>query len=99
MAYEIKYSRKIRNQLRHLPGNIKAIAKQEIASLSGNPRPSRGKELEGYPHYYRLWLSGHYRLVWSVDDNTQILEICYLGLKTSNLYAYLGLARPIDDED
>ena len=94
MAYEITFTKAIRDQIRGLPGNVKAIAKQRIAELSDNPRLPRCKELAGHPNYYRLWLNKKYRLVWHVMDSEQLIELEYVGPKTPDLYAYLGLARP-----
>ena len=94
MAYRITFSREIRRQIESLPGHIKALAKQEIASLGDNPRPPQSKELTGHPAYFRLWLGRDYRLVWRVSDDEQMIEIEYVGSKTPDLYARLGLARP-----
>ena len=55
MAYRIAYSREVGRQVGSLPGHIKALAKQEIAGLSNDPRPPQGKELTGHPTYFRLW--------------------------------------------
>ena len=63
MAYRIAYSREVGRQVGSLPGHIKALAKQEIAGLSNDPRPPQGKELTGHPTYFRLWLGRDYPLV------------------------------------
>ena len=94
MAYRIAFSRQVRSQLADLPGHIKSLAKQEIAGLSDNPRPDRGKELTGHPTFYRLWLGRDFRLVWHVWDIEQIVEIEYVGPKAPDLYDRLGLTRP-----
>lgn len=94
MAYRIVFSRAVRKQLLSLPGRVRSVAKQEIANLSENPRPDPGMQLTGHPGYYRLWILTDYRLVWHVFDDEQMVEIEYVGPKTPNLYAYLGLARP-----
>ncbi|MBI1879566.1 MAG: type II toxin-antitoxin system mRNA interferase toxin, RelE/StbE family [Chloroflexi bacterium] len=99
MPYEIIYDKAIRNQLRDLPGHIKAIAKQQIANLSDNPRPPGSKELTGHPNYYRLWLGTNYRLVWHIFDDEQVIEIEYVGPKPPDLYDRLGLARPSTETD
>ena len=99
MAYRIALSRMVRQQIGSLPGHIKAIAKQEIAGLSGNPRPSHSKELTGHPTFYRMWLGREYRLVWHVFDDVQVVEIEYVGPKTPDLYGHLGLERPVEEPD
>ena len=94
MTYRIAFSREIRRQIESLPGYIKTMAKQEIASLSDSPRPPRSRELTGHPEYYRLWLGADYRLVWHVMDEERMVEVEYVGLKTPDLYDRLGLGRP-----
>ena len=94
MAYRIAFSTAIRRQIESLPGHVKAIAKQEIAGLSDNPRPARSQELTGHPTYYRLWLGADHRLVWHVINDEQMVEIEYVGPKTPALYEWLGLGRP-----
>ena len=66
MAYRIAYSREVGRQVGSLPGHINALAKQEIAGLSNDPRPPQGKELTGHPTYFRLWPGRDYRLVLSL---------------------------------
>jgi hypothetical protein len=41
----------IRHQIQRLPAHIKTIAKQKIALLSDNLRPSKSKELTGQPPF------------------------------------------------
>jgi mRNA-degrading endonuclease RelE of RelBE toxin-antitoxin system len=94
MGYRIAFSRAIRRQIGDLPGHIKAMAKQEIAGLSDNPRPPQCEELTGHPTHFRLWLGRNYRLVWRVSDEEQMVEIEYVGYKTPDLYERLGLGRP-----
>jgi mRNA-degrading endonuclease RelE of RelBE toxin-antitoxin system len=52
MSYKIIFDKAIRHQIQRLPG--KAVAKQQIALLSDNPRPPKSKELAGHPNYYRM---------------------------------------------
>jgi len=98
MAYTIVFSKAIKKQIQRLPGNIKALARYQIAALSKDPRPAKSKELEGHPNYYRIWLSAKYRLVWHVEDDNQVVEIEYMGPKTPELYDFLGLGRPPKDD-
>jgi len=94
MAYEIVFNKAIRNQIRRLPGYVKAIAKQRVALLSDDPRPPKSRELTGHPDYYRMWLDAKYRLVWHIFDDDGVVEIEYVGPKTPELYEHLGLGRP-----
>ncbi len=94
MPYRLLLTRDVKNQLRDLPGNIKAIARQQIANLINDPRPSRSKELTGHSGHYRLHLSTKYRLVWQIREEEQVVEIEYVGPKSPDLYEKLGLGRP-----
>ena len=94
MGYAIVFNQAVQDQIKSLPGNIKAVARQQIALLSETPRPSHGKELDGHPHHFRIWLSAKYRLVWLVDDGNCLVRIRYVGPKIPDLYDYLGLGRP-----
>ncbi len=96
MTYRIAFSWEVRRQIADLPGHVKALAKQEIAELSLDPRPTRSKELAGHPDYFRLWVGADYRLVWRVFDDEQMVEIEYVGPKTPDLYEHLDLGRQSD---
>lgn len=93
MRYEIVFSREFLRQLEQLPGNIKAMARHEIATLEHAPRPLHSKELDDNPNYYRVWLGPNHRLVWFVDDESQLIRLRYVGRKTPDLYRRLGLDR------
>lgn len=94
MPYRILLTRDVKEQFKDLPGNIKAIARQQIAGLADNPRPSRSKELIGHRGHYRLHLGVKYRLVWQVIEEEKTVEIEYIGPKPPDLYEKIGLARP-----
>lgn len=94
MAYRIAFSRQIRRQIGGLPGHVKAMAKQEIAALSDDPRPRHSRERVEHSGHFRLWLGREHRLVRLVLDDEQRIEIEYVGFRTPRLYEQLGLARP-----
>jgi mRNA-degrading endonuclease RelE of RelBE toxin-antitoxin system len=94
MPYRILLARDIKRQLQELPGNIKPLARQQIARQASDPRPPRSKELEGHSGHYRLWLGAKYRLVWQVIEEEKLVEIEYVGPKSPDLYATLSLIRP-----
>jgi mRNA-degrading endonuclease RelE of RelBE toxin-antitoxin system len=97
MPYRLIIARDVRRQIDELPGNIKAIARQQIGNLIINPRPPRSKELDGHPGHYRLHLTVKYRLIWKIVEEDQLIEIEYVGPKPPDLYDRLGLARPADN--
>jgi mRNA-degrading endonuclease RelE of RelBE toxin-antitoxin system len=94
MPYRILLTRDIKRQLQELPGNIRALARQQIAGLASDPRPARSKELQGHAGHYRLWLGAKHRLVWQVIEEEKLVEIEYIGPKAPDLYKTLDLARP-----
>jgi len=94
MPYGILLTQDIKRQIQNLPGNIKAVVRQQIADLATNPRPPRSKELEGHSGHFRLHVATKYRLVWLILEEDQIVEIEYVGPKSPDLYETLGFARP-----
>jgi mRNA-degrading endonuclease RelE of RelBE toxin-antitoxin system len=63
MAYRLRSDRRFIRQLETLPGDIRGLARRQVKSLTEDPRPSRAKELDEHPGYFRLWLPRDYRLV------------------------------------
>ncbi|MFL5806835.1 MAG: type II toxin-antitoxin system RelE family toxin [Roseiflexaceae bacterium] len=94
MPYRILLTQDVKKQIQNLPGNIKAIARQQIAEMAIDPRPPRSKELEGHNGHFRLHIATKYRLVWLILEEDQIVEIEHLGPKSPDLYETLGFARP-----
>jgi mRNA-degrading endonuclease RelE of RelBE toxin-antitoxin system len=101
MAYAVVLTKDIRKQVEQLPGHVKAQVKELLLTLPDQPRPPQSKELTGHPNYYRIWIGAKYRMVWFISDEDQIIEPQYVGPKTPELYAVLGLERPAaaSDED
>jgi mRNA-degrading endonuclease RelE of RelBE toxin-antitoxin system len=93
MAYRLRFDRRFRQYLDGLPGDIKSVAQRAVADLAQEPRPSRAKQLDSHPGYYRLWLPREHRLVWSVLEDEQIVDLLYVGPKAPDLYERLGLGR------
>ncbi len=93
MTYHLRYDREFMRQLEGLPGDIRSMARRQVKELADVPCPSRAKELEEHPGYYRLWLPRDYRLVWQVLEDEQVVELLYVGLKLPDLYERLGLGR------
>lgn len=68
MSYRIEVSPSARQEIRSLPGYVRARALQLIDELRENPRPARSKELEDRKDIFRIWLAGRWRIVYEVDD-------------------------------
>ena len=92
-VYRLRYDRRFSQNLDALPGDIRSMARRAIAGLAADPRPSQAKELEEHAEHYRLWLPRDYRLVWTVIENEQVVDLLYVGPKTPDLYERLGLGR------
>lgn len=94
MIYRVQYSKQVQSQIGRLPGNVRNQAKQRIFALRGQPRPPDARELAGHAGFYRIWLERDFRMVWQVNDEAQVVDVFYVGPKTPDLYARLGLERP-----
>ena len=93
MSYDVRFSKQIQRQIGRLPGNVRSLARRRILDLRTQPRPTDAKELEGHPSFFRIWLDVDFRLVWQVDDDLRLVDIFYVGPKSDDLYAELGLGR------
>lgn len=81
MNYLVEISPSARQEVRRLPAHVRAQALQLIDELQKNPRPVRAKELQFLQNIYRIWLAGHWRIVYSVDDDLNVVLITRLRHK------------------
>ena len=81
MSYRIDYRRKALRELKALPGHVRAEARRAISALRSRPRPANAKELRGKTDIYRIWLVGHWRLAYLVDDQEQSVRILRIRRK------------------
>ena len=93
MPYRLRFDRRLLQQMEALPGDVRSVARQQVKSLADVPRPAGAKELSEHPGYYRLWLPRGHRLVWQVLEEEQVVDLLYVGPKSSDLYERLGLGR------
>ncbi len=93
MAYRLRYDRRFMRQLETLPGDVRSVVRKQVKALAGDPHPSRSKELDEHPGYYRMWLPRDHRLVWQVLEDEHIVDLMYVGPKLPNLYERLRLGR------
>jgi len=93
MTYRLRYDRGFMQQLMSLPGDVRSIARRTVMMLTETPRPTRAKELDEHPGYYRLWLPREHPLVWQVLDEGEIVDLLYVGPKSPDLYQRLGFER------
>jgi mRNA-degrading endonuclease RelE of RelBE toxin-antitoxin system len=73
--YRLRIEQPALKEIRDLPGHVRAQAEMLIAALPADPRSARAKELQGKPGIYRLWLAGRWRLVYEIDDESQVIFI------------------------
>ena len=93
MPYQLRFDRRFLQQVEALPGDVRSVARQQVKSLSMVPRPAAAKELDEHRGYYRMWLPRGHRLVWQVLEEEQVVDLLYIGPKSPDLYARLGLGR------
>ena len=51
---------------------------EKIKLLSTQPRPSGSEKLAGSPNLYRV-RQGNYRIIYSVDDETRVVDVVKVG--------------------
>lgn len=77
MKYRLLYSEAVRNQIRHLHPELKAIIRKRLKELAGNPYI--GKHLEKELSQYYSLRAKRFRIIYMVKESTKILEIHYVG--------------------
>lgn len=72
--YEITFARSARRELESLPRPVAERVLRRITMLSANPRPRGCRKLQGGEDLWRIRV-GDYRVVYSVDDDLQAVDI------------------------
>ncbi len=93
MSYRLRYDQRFMRQLEALPTDVRSVARRLVKELTRDPRPSRAKELDGHPGYYRQWLPRSHRPVWQVLEEDELVDLLHVGPKFTGLYEQLGLGR------
>ncbi len=75
MSCRIEISPAARQEIRALPAYVRAQAIQIMEELGRDPRPARAKELQDRENIFRIWLSGRWRIVYEVDDQSNVVLI------------------------
>ena len=92
MSYRIEVEPPARQEIRALPGYVRAQAEALIDALADDPRPARAKELHGKPGIYRLWLAARWRIVYEIDEDAQVISI--LRVRRKERIDYQSLEPP-----
>jgi len=77
--YQVIISKVAGKELRQLPKETIARLYEKMQSLSGDPRPSGCKKLEGYKENIWRIRVGDYRIIYSIDDIIYIVDIRHVG--------------------
>lgn len=80
-----------REQIRHLPPNLKPVVKQAIESLKADPYAGKALKLELAG--YRSLRSQRHRIIYRVREADRAVEIHYLGLRRDVYELLRHLAR------
>jgi mRNA interferase RelE/StbE len=81
MRYRIEIRSVARDEIKRLPGAIRASVRQAIRSLADDPRPPGAKELRDLPGRYRIWVYA-WRVMYRVDDDVVVVEVLRVRQKT-----------------
>jgi mRNA interferase RelE/StbE len=77
MSYKVLILRRAQKELAGLPKSDYERARDEIASLTDDPRPSGCKKLVGREGW-RIRI-GNYRVIYEIDDTEQEVTILHVG--------------------
>ncbi len=85
--FRLIYSETSRNQIRKLHPHLKPIVKEKVERLSAEPYLGRmlEKELSGY----RSFRAKRYRIIYMLNEDTQTIEIHYIGHR-KDIYEIFG---------
>lgn len=72
--YEIRFAASAAREFRALPLDIKRRIGIALDGLRQDPRPRGARKLQGHDQLYRIRV-GHYRVVYSIDDQAALLRI------------------------
>ena len=79
MSYQIEISPAARQEIRALPGHVRAQAVKLLDELAANPRPTRAKQLRERENISHIWLAGRWRIVYAVDD--EVITVLILRIR------------------
>lgn len=77
MSYQILILRRAQKELSGLPKSDYERVRDEVATLSDNPRPPGCKKLVGRESW-RIRI-GNYRVIYEIDDTKQEVTVLHVG--------------------
>ena len=79
MTYKITIKKIASKELERIPLKVNRLIVKDIWALADNPRPTGCKKLKGKNnHLWRIRI-GDYRVLYSIDDSIQIIDIQLVG--------------------
>ena len=72
--YQVIFATSAQKELEALPNEVISRIYIKIKALAVEPRPDGCKKLKGQPNCWRIRV-GDYRVIYSVDDDSYIIEI------------------------
>jgi len=75
VRYRVEFAPAVIAEVRALPGHIRPQARRWFRELENEPRPPGAKELRDKPGVYRLWLAGRWRIVYTIDNDLQVVRV------------------------
>ncbi len=92
MSYRTELIPPACDEIRALPGHVRAQVLELIGALGLEPRPPRAKSLRlppsgatlsDEPDVYRIWLAGRWRVAYEIDDDARCILVLCLRRKES----------------
>ncbi len=77
--YRIVISKQALKDLIHLPLKVNLQISKAIEALASNPRPQGCKKLKGEKEYVWRIRVGNYRVLYSIDDKIEIVDVRKIG--------------------
>jgi mRNA interferase RelE/StbE len=77
-SYRVEFIRAARRDLARLPPRAQESVSRAVNALSGDPRPSGARMLQGGERSLRIRI-GDYRVVYWIDDATRTVTIEEIG--------------------
>lgn len=84
MSYEVRLRRAAQKELDAIAGKDYGTVAKALSALKENPRPSRVKKLVD-SGLWRIRV-GHYRIVFSIDDEAKLVMIVRVAKRKEDTY-------------
>lgn len=84
MSYEVRLRQAAQKELDSISGRDLTAIASAISALEQNPRPSRVKKLAD-SGLWRIRV-GHYRIVYAIDDMSQVITIVRIARRQEDTY-------------